>query len=255
MPKRDSTEQATGREQTVMKSLAAKRGKVVYGMTSSDATTASVPRSPEKKLINKTGRSTTKGYSQRLLAQARARNTKLEQELAQARARNTELEKEIHQQRKRVAQHDAEAANATPEHPAAACTPRESLREVAALRRLDKVKERRAIAQLAQEGWSQVDIARFAGVSQPHISRTLSLLYEHPEVLEPTAQEIVWRRCAGVITSEKMMSELSSWNWTFGQMHDDAWEPGDWDDMAIARAEGFLSDDEHRQLAEQVTTR
>ncbi|NHA69973.1 helix-turn-helix domain-containing protein [Phycicoccus flavus] len=119
---------------------------------------------------------------------------------------------------------------------------------LAARRRLDTVDERRLIWQLHQDGESQQAIAAAAGVSQAHVSRTLALVRDHLELLEETPLELTRRAAVGQLPRKEMLQRLRSWHWTFGQTHGDAWEPGSWDGMTQAVAEGTLTPDEYERV-------
>jgi hypothetical protein len=128
----------------------------------------------------------------------------------------------------------------------------DKLRRNTAARKLSSIRETRLIAQMAEEGHTQVEIARLADVSQAHVSRTLAAVKAWPEMTAVTPNEIVWSRNAGEITNAIMMQRLLKYPFTFGQMHDDEWERGSWDDLELLHTAGDLSRDEYRKLTEQI---
>lgn len=132
--------------------------------------------------------------------------------------------------------------------PAVFNDPEATLRALAAQRLLAVVRSRRAIAALAAQGMPQTQIARLAGVSQAHISRTLSLLADSPNLLAETPQEIGWRHAAGEITTGVMMARLKAWPYTYGLEHPDDYEPGSWDGITDLVVDGFLTDQQFRTL-------
>lgn len=96
----------------------------------------------------------------------------------------------------------------------AVADPRWMLRSLSAQRRYAPLLERRAISELHRSGLTQAQIAELGGVSQAHVSRTLKLVADHPEVLDTTPLEVGWRYATGQIGEDAMLEELKAWPYT-----------------------------------------
>lgn len=89
-------------------------------------------------------------------------------------------------------------------------------------------------------------------MSQAHVSRTLKLVADHPEVLDTTPLEVGWRYATGQIGEDAMLEELKAWPYTFGRFHDNAWERGTWDDVMLLVADRILTDEQYEELRAAV---
>lgn len=128
---------------------------------------------------------------------------------------------------------------------------------VAARLRLDKRDLLRAVAEANAADMVHRTIEGHLDVSQTTVHRLLRQTKENPTMLEPTPAEIIDRRTAGQITTEQMMDQLLTWNYTFGRVPKvddvtmDAYYPGSWDDIERAYYRGLLTEDEVSQLMER----
>lgn len=131
-------------------------------------------------------------------------------------------------------------------------SPEQTLIALAARRRYAPVLERRAVDALSAAGLTQAQIADLAGVSQAHVSRTLTLLADHPELLEPDPQEVGWRYALGDLSEAEMLATLSTWPYTFGREREDAWERGSWDSVMLLVADRFLTTEQYEKISRAV---
>ncbi|NIH97237.1 helix-turn-helix domain-containing protein [Mycolicibacterium fluoranthenivorans] len=132
----------------------------------------------------------------------------------------------------------------------------ESLVELAARARVDERELERGIYRAANnEGLSQRRISDIVQRSQATVQRILRRINAEPELLDATPMEIIDRRTAGLITTEKMMEYLLNWKYSFGSVvriddvATDAYSSGDWDDIELAYYRDQLTDDEFQTLA------
>lgn len=130
--------------------------------------------------------------------------------------------------------------------------PQEMLRAIIAQRHLSKLRSYRAMHELSDKGVSQTAIAKMAGVSQAHVSRTLDLLAEQPHLLDPTPQEFGWLHAVGEISTHDMMDTLMGWPYTHGRSQEDAYEQGSFDQLTTLLANGFLTEEQFRTLYEHA---
>ncbi|MCV7354195.1 winged helix-turn-helix domain-containing protein [Mycolicibacterium fluoranthenivorans] len=128
--------------------------------------------------------------------------------------------------------------------------------ELAARARVDERELERGIYRAANnEGLSQRRISDIVQRSQATVQRILRRINAEPELLDATPMEIIDRRTAGLITTEKMMEYLLNWKYSFGSVvriddvATDAYSSGDWDDIELAYYRDQLTDDEFQTLA------
>lgn len=133
--------------------------------------------------------------------------------------------------------------------------PEDVLVALSAQRNLATVQSRRAMHALLARGVPQMQVAKVAGVSQAHVSRTAALLADHPELLEETPEEIVWRHAVGEIHEGEMLRALVDWPFTRGRVRDDAYEAGTFDQLTTLVAQGFLTEEQFRTIRERATVR
>lgn len=133
--------------------------------------------------------------------------------------------------------------------------PEEMLVALSAQRNLSTVRARRAIHALYAGGMSQTRIAQLANVSQAHVSRTVALLGDHPQLLDETPEEVAWRHAAGEIAAEEMVQTLVDWPYTKGRTHDDAYEAGTLDQLTTLLAEGFLTKEQFTIISAHARNR
>lgn len=84
----------------------------------------------------------------------------------------------------------------------------EAIAEGREQRELGERKIRRGIFELHDAGWSQREIAKLAGVSQPEVSRRLKR--RALESRSTDLREAILQRAAGQITTEQMLERLSA---------------------------------------------
>lgn len=134
------------------------------------------------------------------------------------------------------------------------------LRKVGAERRLAEYREKQTIIEAALAGRSQTAIAQLVGVSQPHVSRMITMIriQNHGELktLPTTPLVLIDLRDAGRIDTETMMQRLLDLDYTDGYVPEvngvatDAYERGSWDDIEYAFQQNRLSFEEYSQLLE-----
>lgn len=145
-----------------------------------------------------------------------------------------------------------------------------ALRVAGARRRLAVRREQIVIVDAALAGRPQTLIARLAGVSQPHVSRTLARVRSECggelRRLHPSALDVIDQHDAGEIDRVEMMRLLHALRFTDGLVADvngvatDAYIRGSWDDIEHAFQQEKLTYGEYSELfsahraREQVTT-
>lgn len=146
-----------------------------------------------------------------------------------------------------------------------------TLRVAGARRRLAVRREQIAIVDAALAGRPQTLIARLAGVSQPHVSRTLARVKrECGGQLRPlhlSALDVIDHHDAGEIDRVEMMRLLHAVRFTDGVVADvngvatDAYRRGSWDDIEHAFQQEKLTYGEysglfaaHRERQRRATT-
>lgn len=132
------------------------------------------------------------------------------------------------------------------------------LRKVGAQRRLAAHRELRVIVQATLAGRPQTAIAELLGVSQPHISRTITAVKRANDgvlrVAPVSVFDIVDERDAGEIDTATMMDRLRAIDHTEGHVPEvngvptDAYVRGSWDDIELAYQQDKLTYEEYEQL-------
>lgn len=84
----------------------------------------------------------------------------------------------------------------------------EAITEGREQRELADRKIRRGIFALHDAGWSQRDIAKQAGISQPEVSRRLKRRALESRSIEP--RDVILQRAAGQINTSQMLEQLSA---------------------------------------------
>lgn len=116
-------------------------------------------------------------------------------------------------------------------------------------RRLEQLKTERCIAKLLREGRSADEIVASDESSQHAIQRVQNLIADGEDLNRQTPKEIGWKRSAGLISDSEMMRKLKGWPYSFSKVEDDAVvRNGDWDDIEVLYAEGYLTPEEYREL-------
>lgn len=136
----------------------------------------------------------------------------------------------------------------------------DELRKVAAERRLAEYREKQTIIEAALAGRSQTAIAKLVGVSQPQISRMITLIkiqnHGQLKTLPTTPLVFIDLRDAGQIDTKTMMQRLLELDYTDGYIPEvngvatDAYERGGWDDIEYAFQQNRLTFEEYSQLFE-----
>jgi hypothetical protein len=124
--------------------------------------------------------------------------------------------------------------------------------ELAELRRL------RAVAEAADAGRTQRDIAARLDISQPAVYKMLVRARHTRGLREQTPWEIVLRYAAGEITRAAALDALAGWPWRPDRVLDpDEPEPeqfvaGDWHELDRAVRSGYLTDDDYDAVLDRV---
>ena len=128
----------------------------------------------------------------------------------------------------------------------------EAIAEGREQRELADRKIRRGIFALHDAGWSQRDIAKQAGISQPEVSRRLKRRALESRSVEP--REVILQRAAGQITTKQMLEQLRSMPLTAktpgrrGAYDGAATATGTAKQLVNALQQGLLTEAEYEQL-------
>ena len=116
-------------------------------------------------------------------------------------------------------------------------------------KRLEQLKTERRIAKLLIDGRSVDEIVASDKSSQHTIQSVQNRIADGEDLERLTPKEIGWKRSAGLISDSEMMRTLKGWAYTFSEVEGDAvvWD-GDWDDIEVLYAEGYLTPEEYREL-------
>jgi hypothetical protein len=116
-------------------------------------------------------------------------------------------------------------------------------------RRLEQLKTEKCIAKLLREGRSADEIVASDEFNLHSIQRVQNLIADGEDLDRPTPKKIGWKRSAGLINDSEMMRVLKGWPYTFSEVKDDAVvQGGDWDDIEVLYAEGYLNPEEYGEL-------
>ncbi len=113
-------------------------------------------------------------------------------------------------------------------------------------------KIRRGIFALHDAGWSQRDIAKQAGISQPEVSRRLKRRALESRSIEP--RDVILQRAAGQINTSQMLEQLSAMPLTVktpgrrGAYDGAATITGTAKQLVNALQQGLLTEAEYEQL-------
>lgn len=118
-----------------------------------------------------------------------------------------------------------------------------------AQRRLEQIREERRIAKLLQDGKSIIEVADSENLNQRIVQRIQNRITDGENLDRLAPKEIGWKRSAGLISSNEMMRTLKGWSYTFSEVKCDAVvQNGNWDDIEVLYAEGYLAPEEYREL-------
>ena len=120
-----------------------------------------------------------------------------------------------------------------------------------ARRELDEIEEMRFVKDaVVDSGLSQDAIAEAMGVSQPTIHRIVKKVSEHPQVLKPSAAEIINRATVKEISRPQMLRALRSLK--IGYVRWDKRPDSDWAKLRAALHHGLVTETEARTIAEDA---
>lgn len=118
-----------------------------------------------------------------------------------------------------------------------------------AQRRLEQIREERRIAKLLQDGKSIIEVADSEKINQRIVQRIQNRITDGENLDHPTLKEIGWKRSAGLMSDPEMLRALKRWSYTFSEVKGDAVvRNGNWDDIEVLYAEGYLTPEEYREL-------
>lgn len=129
---------------------------------------------------------------------------------------------------------------------------RSYFRALAASERLSTRRRTVFIMQLANEGFTQTQIAAGAEVSQAQVSRILRSARD--EILHETPSDVIAAREAGEITDEQMVQRLVNMQYTYDTFYDegdvtaDAMVAGTWREVERAYQQDRLTDEEFKAI-------
>lgn len=116
-------------------------------------------------------------------------------------------------------------------------------------KRLEQIKKERCIVELLRSGKSIDEIVTSDESSRHTIQRVQNRITDGEDLDRLTPKEIGWKRSAGLISSNEMMRILKGWSYTFSEVKGDAVvQNGDWDDIEVLYAKGYLTPEEYREL-------
>lgn len=121
-------------------------------------------------------------------------------------------------------------------------------------RRLEQLKTERCIAKLLREGRSADEIVASNEFNLHSIQHVQNRITDGEDLDRLTPKEIGWKRSAGLISDSEMMRTLKGWPYTFSKVEDDTVvQHGDWDDIEVLYADGYLTSEEYRELLDATT--
>lgn len=133
----------------------------------------------------------------------------------------------------------------------------QNARRARARQELDALDYRRALRALHLQGHSQVQIARWVGVSQPTVLSVLRTAANDPAPLAgfsgATPLEICSRYAAGFITRDRLIDELARYpyapaNTTDGYDSLIVNPPGTWAEVSQAHHRDLIDDDTYEEI-------
>lgn len=120
-------------------------------------------------------------------------------------------------------------------------------------KRLEQLKAERCIAKLLRDGIGVDEIVASYKFSRHAVQRVQNRIADGEDLECLTPKEIGWRRSAGLISDSEMLRVLKGWPYTFSEVKDDAVvQSGDWDDIEVLYAEGYLTSEEYRELLDET---
>lgn len=116
-------------------------------------------------------------------------------------------------------------------------------------KRLEQLRMERHTTKLLRGGRSVDEIVGSEKFNRCMVQHVHNCIADGEDLDRPTPKEIGWKRSAGLISSNEMMRILKGWSYTFSEVKDDAvvWN-GNWDDIEVLYAEGYLTPEEYREL-------
>lgn len=116
-------------------------------------------------------------------------------------------------------------------------------------RRLGQLKTERYIAKLLRDGRGVGEIVASDKFNLDSIQRIQNRITDGENLDRPTLKEIGWKRSAGLMSGPEMLRTLKGWSHTFSEVKGDAVvRNGNWDDIEVLYAEGYLTTEEYREL-------
>ena len=116
-------------------------------------------------------------------------------------------------------------------------------------KRLEQLETERCIAKLLIDGRSVDEIVASDESSRHTVQRIQNRITDGENLDHPTLKEIGWKRSAGLMSDPEMLRALKRWSYTFSEVKGDAVvRNGNWDDIEVLYAEGYLTPEEYREL-------
>ncbi|BAS18627.1 hypothetical protein AHiyo8_pI69310 (plasmid) [Arthrobacter sp. Hiyo8] len=124
-----------------------------------------------------------------------------------------------------------------------------------ARQKVDLIDELRAALNADRRGIPQRDIADLLATSQARVHRLLKAIERRGGTVNKDPEEIILRAFAYDTSRQRLMEELMSYTYTFGEQAPYPHEgriPGTWDQVVKAFAQGLLTKGEFDQIRTAV---
>lgn len=127
---------------------------------------------------------------------------------------------------------------------------------------LDELDYRRGLVRLKKAGYTQTDIARWLGISQPSVNSAMATAEKLPMPLEgfsgATPLEICQRYAAGFISRDQMLDELVRYPYVEPGPYDEIdWmrdqRPGEITEVTDALHQGIIDQNDYSEFFERYT--
>lgn len=125
--------------------------------------------------------------------------------------------------------------------------------------RLNRLREIRLVARQCANAMSQREIADALGITQPRVMRILKAIELRGLSLDDAAlqtpEEIILEATVNYSDRSEMVERLKEFTYTLGESAPyahDGYVPGSWDQVLLARAQGYLSEAEFEEICAAV---